>query len=548
MKSASEKEYDLKKQSFLQGSVILIISAVLAKIAGALFKIPLTGMLGGTGMGYFSCAYGLFLPMYALTATGLTTAVAKLTAESCAKGNYKNVRKIHRVALIAFTGAGIPGTVITALLAKPFAEHVTSSPKAYLSVLMIAPSVLFGCITAVYRGCHEGMRNMYPTAVSQTLEAAVKLGSGLFLCSYTLKHWETVKEFLPEGTDPLAGAAAAAVMGISLSTLAGTLFLFVRGTGIERGTPTALLGHEESGKSILKEILKIMIPVALGSLVTNLTSLIDLATIIRCLDSAVVKAPQKVCESLETYSIDRAELSNFVYGCFTGLAVTIFNLVPSVTNMFGKGILPNLTHAWACRDKAQAQKLSEEVIRATAFIAVPSGLGITVLAPNILEFLYPSRPIECAASADSLSVLGLGVIFLSLSFPLFSMLQAVGKADLPVKLMLAGVAVKLTGNLLLIPIPEINISGAALSTTLCYAVIFILAIWQYGKHTGIKIPAIKILLPSFISGGLCAAAALMICKTASASLGNTLCLPLGIAAGGVVYLAGMKLTAKKENR
>ena len=128
------------------------------------------------------------------------------------------------------------------------------------------------------------------------------------------------------------------------------------------------------------------------------------------------------------------------------------------------------------------------------------------------------------------------------------MLQAVGKADLPVKLMLAGVAVKLTGNLLLIPVPEINVSGAALSTTLCYGVIFILAIWQYRKYTGIRIPVIKTLLPSFISGGLCAAAAFMVCKAASASLGNTLCLPLGIAAGGVVYLAGMRLTTKKENR
>ena len=72
----------MKNQSFLKGSVILIASAVIAKAIGALFKIPLTNMLGGVGMSYFSCAYGLFLPVYAVTATGLTTAVAKLTAEN----------------------------------------------------------------------------------------------------------------------------------------------------------------------------------------------------------------------------------------------------------------------------------------------------------------------------------------------------------------------------------------------------------------------------------------------------------------------------------
>ena len=60
---------------------MLLVSALVTKIIGAIFKLPLTNLLGGSGMGYFSCAYGLFLPVYALSITGLTTAVAKLTAE-----------------------------------------------------------------------------------------------------------------------------------------------------------------------------------------------------------------------------------------------------------------------------------------------------------------------------------------------------------------------------------------------------------------------------------------------------------------------------------
>lgn len=64
----------MKTQNFLKGSVILLISAILTKGLGALFKIPLTYQLGGVGMGYFGCAYGLFLPVYALSITGLSTA------------------------------------------------------------------------------------------------------------------------------------------------------------------------------------------------------------------------------------------------------------------------------------------------------------------------------------------------------------------------------------------------------------------------------------------------------------------------------------------
>lgn len=39
-----------------------MVSALIVKIMGAVFRIPLANMLGGTGMGYFSAAYGIFMP------------------------------------------------------------------------------------------------------------------------------------------------------------------------------------------------------------------------------------------------------------------------------------------------------------------------------------------------------------------------------------------------------------------------------------------------------------------------------------------------------
>lgn len=537
----------MKKQSFLKGSVILIASAIIAKAIGALFKIPLTNMLGGVGMSYFSCAYGLFLPVYALTATGLTTAVAKLTAESCAFGNYRNVKKIQKVSLLLFSAAGLAGTVAVAILAGPFSEKIAACPKAELSILMIAPSVFFGCLTAVYRGCWEGMRNMYPTAVSQVIEALVRLAAGLALCSYVLTNPDKVLTHFPEGTDILAVAAAASVLGISLSTLAGTLFLYIRGTGLENNSPEIKLGHEESSKTIIKAIFKILIPVALGSIVTNLTSLIDLATIIRCLDKSIKSAaPEYLIGKYGLNDIDPLELSEFIYGSFNGLAVTIFNLIPSITNMFGKGILPNIAESWAKKDSTAVKRLSENVIKATAFLAVPSGLGISFLAKPILLFLFPNRVQECLVSEESLIFLGVGVIFLALSFPLFSCLQAIGRADAPVKLMLIGVAVKLAGNLLLIPIPEINVSGAAISTLLCYFVIFVLSILVYSKAAGVKIRILKSLMPAVISGLFCALTAWSVYP--HIPLINRYALPIAVCAGGAVYLIVSKLTGNGENR
>ena len=83
-----------REQSVLRGSVWLMGSALLAKMLGAVFRIPLTALLGGTGMGYYSCAYGLFLPVFALSVTGMNTAVAALTAGALAKGNRADAARI----------------------------------------------------------------------------------------------------------------------------------------------------------------------------------------------------------------------------------------------------------------------------------------------------------------------------------------------------------------------------------------------------------------------------------------------------------------------
>lgn len=519
----------MKKQSFIKGSVILIASAVISKAIGALFKIPLTNMLGGIGMSCFSCAYGLFLPVYAITANGLTTAVAKLTAENCATQNYRNVKKIKNISLLLFSIAGLLGTIIIALLAIPFSEKAAACPDGWISVLVISPSVLFGCITAVYRGCCEGMSNMYPTAISQVVESVVRFVSGLGLSFFVLNNPEKVMPYFPEGTDIIVAASAAAVLGISLSTLAGTLCMYIFSVDFDKYKCTQ---KAEPSRIICKKIFKIFIPVALGAAITNLTSIIDLTTIIRCLNKAVKKSPDYFSQ---IYSfVETKDVSEFFYGSFMGLAITVFNLIPSVTNMFGKGILPALSESFARQDKSAVKLLSENVAKATAFIAVPSGLGIFILSKPILLFLFPDRTAECIVSSQSLALLGIAVIFLSLSAPMFSCFQAAGKADIPVKIMLLGVAVKLVGNLILIPIPQINISGASLSTLLCYIVIFILCIIFYNKISGVKINVIKILYPSLFSGIMCAAAAWL--TYTNIPFENKFSLPISIFIAGGVYL------------
>lgn len=525
----------------------------MVKVLGAVFKIPLANMLGGTGMGYFSSAYGIFMPVYALTVTGIPAAIARYVAENEAFACYSNIRRIRSVSLKLFSFVGLLAMLLIFVLARPLCDSVIRSSDAFAAVAVIAPSVFFGCVMAVYRGYYEGLRNMVPTAASQLAEGLIKLPVGLLACYAALNAGRNNPVRFAElfcGGDVscmdellLPVAAAAAVMGITAASLGGMLFLMlysrIKGDGITREALSSDIVVQPTGE-IVKSLISTLIPVAIGSLVTNLTSLIDLATIIRCLEAAAKKAPEYFAEL--TGSADTVGIPNFIYGSFMGLAVTIFNLVPSFINMLGKGALPAVAQSCAEKDAVKTRQNIESILFVTAAAAIPCGLGITVLAEQILSLLFRGRPSEVTVSADSLAVLGIAVIFLSISTPVFSMLQGIGRADIPVKLMLTGVAVKLAGNILLIPIVRLNVSGAAISTLLCYITIAILSLRSLRGLTGIAISYASIFAKPLYSGLLCAAAAFLTESVLNRILGgSSLVCIAAILAGGAVYVFALFL-------
>jgi len=543
----------LKKQSFLFGSFVLVVSVIITKIIGLIFKIPLANILGGTGMGYFSCAYTIFMPIYAASVTGLPAAISRMVAENIAFERYANVRKIRRIAILSFSLVGIFSSILIFFLAKPFTIFIENE-NAYPALVAIAPCVFFGAIISVYRGYYEGLRNMFPTAISQIIESVIKLGAGLGLSYATLVYTE--KTFLATGKVfgvvcknlddakiiALPYVAAAAIVGVTLSTGVSLIYLLIRYHIFGDGITKEMLSQDKSTdrmRHLLRNLLKIVVPIALGSVITNLTSLIDLGTIMRVLNRTIENSPQYFNEKYKEILADGTTLKmlpNFIYGSFTGLALTIFGLVPSLTNMFGKGILPNLAEAWAIKDTAKINKNIHAVIAVTSLLAIPAGLGIMVLANPILQLLYSSRQNEIMAVDTSLAILGIGIVFLSLAIPIFAMLQAIGRADLPVKIMLIGVSVKLIGNLTLIYIPKINVDGAAISTTLCYAVICVVSLISLKKITKVRLDFTRLFIKPTFAGLMCAGTAFLSYDLTNSFLGIKLSALLSICAGGLVYL------------
>lgn len=551
-----------KKQSFLYGATILMVSITVVKIIGAIFKIPLMNTIKATGMAYFNTAYSLYTFVYAVTVTGLSAAVAKMVAENVVKKRYKDVRKILKLANLIFLVLGTLGFIFIVIFAKPFAG-IAKSPNSYWSIIMIAPAIFFCCIMASYRGYYEGLSDMIPTAITQVVEALTKLITGILFAMIVMgvaeKQYEQtgiVFGLAAETKDAAIVAAypfasAAAILGVTLSTLVGFIYIYIRhkikGDYITKemvkNSPKTI-----STKALLYRLIKIAIPITLGAVVIQLSALIDSMTIMRRLKHAYDLDPL-LFENTYGYLLkDGEQMNEFLFGCF-GIAIAIFNLVPAFTNMFGKSALPNVTSAWIAKDRKLIKTNIESVIRMTMLVAAPAAFGITFLAKPIVVLISPRVAGAAEVGAPLLVLLGLGSLCLSLVGPMNAIMQGIGRLDLPVKYLFTGALIKLVMNVILVGIPSINIMGGAISTLCCYFTIAVFSIYKLNKTVNVKLDFMSIMVKPIVSGFGCGLSAFLFYNLLSNIKESRIITILSIGFGAIIYviMLGINNAISKED-
>lgn len=529
-----------KQQSFQYGAIILLCSTMLVKIIGAIFKMPLSELIGTLGFGYFDSAYQLFTPIYTLAMAGLPIAISRIVAEYMQQGRYRDVRKAFKVTKRIFLVTGLSGFVIMLLLIYPFVHFTDATGKTIYSLFAIAPSLLICCIMSAYRGYYEGLRNMYPTAASDVIEALGKLILGLSFAYVILK-----------ATGEVAYAAAGAMLGIVVGGIASATFLTLRyrikGDGI---TEEELINSPEpqESKKITKTIIMIAIPVVLASLANTMSSLVDVSMVKWQLTSMMGEFADDIrnmySASISDYNsslkqgaslLSNDELPTFLYGV-RGQAFTLYNLVPTITSVLGVSALPVLT---SCFSKGKGDKLVikrsiESTIKFTALISMPAGLGFVFLGSQIMGLLYSSvAAVEIGGTM--LRIYGLTAVFAGLAIPMISMLQAIGKEKISLRNVAIGAALKVVVNFVFVGIPTINIKGAAIGTFVQYLFIFVANLLSLIKYTGVKPNLWKTVLKPFIAALACGVSTVVIDLSSLGSLGTA----VEIAVAAFVYLMAL---------
>lgn len=510
----------MKKQNFLQGALILVAASLIVKVFGAIFKIPLTNIIGVTSMAYFNTAYGFYVVFYMISTAGIPVALSKMISAADAKGNKKEVAKIFRVSYILFFTLGLIGLLIMIIFAKSYAGYVKLD-GLHFSIIAISPTLFFMCLTSAYRGYFQGLKNMTPTAVSQVIGAIGKLFIGLLVAVIAVKLG--AKDYM---------VAAYTILGITVGSIGSTFFLSFykkKCDKAESGITSTL--SSSSSKTLLKELVEIAIPITLSATILSLTNTIDTTLMVRRL----------------TDSGFMVEEATKVMGAYTSMAVPLFNLSPNLIYPFAISVIPTITALFVNKNDNEARGIISSTFRIASIIAIPCSLGLSVFARPIISLLYgnketiilPSGMKETAAvslAAEMLSVLAISIFFIAMVSATNGVLQAYGKEKLTIISTSVGILFKIILNYILIGNENINVYGAPISTLACYFIIMLFNVYFLISKCGYKPRVIEIVLKPLISGALAVGCAALLYNLVLGSSESKLPIILSVFAAAILYL------------
>ena len=176
----------MKKQSFVFSAVILAISGIFCKILGAIYKIPLSNILGSQGMGIYYLVFPIYAFFLTLTSSSFTTAISKIVSKQMADNKKLLAYKTFKASLILLVFLGLIASIFLSIFSY-FIAKLQGETNAYICYLIIAPSILLVAIICAFKGYFQGLQNMTPTALSQVIEQLIKLFTGFLLASLLVK-------------------------------------------------------------------------------------------------------------------------------------------------------------------------------------------------------------------------------------------------------------------------------------------------------------------------------------------------------------------------
>ncbi|PAD42407.1 hypothetical protein CHH59_16700 [Shouchella clausii] len=454
---------DSGRTGAVKGAVFIAFAALMAKVLSAVYRIPFQNIAGDFGFYVYQQIYPFYGTIAILALYGFPVVISRQVAEKKAQGLENQANELARQAFVGMAVFAVIASIGFAAAAPLVAQFMGDERLAPL-LRLVSVGFLFLPILSVGRGVGQGYGDMKPTAFSHIGEQLLRVAAIIFV-TYALAAANSGPYMIGTG----------AVYGSLLGSFAGCIIVVVATRQIKWKKWKLSFASIGSALRQSTSTLSQSVYVCINALVLLLFQMVDVFTVVRLLQEAGLQEEQ-------------AYLAKGVYD----RGQPLIQLGTVLATSLALALVPLLAKALAGGKERHAQIYRDAAVRMTILLGGGAAIGLVVLMGPVNHMLFTDR-----AGTDILQVVAVSIFPASLYLTAAAILQGYGKIHIPLYAVAVGLAVKLAGNLLFIPVMA-SAMGGAYASLLAFLAMAAIALYAIRRQDGVLLVQKR----SYISTGV----------------------------------------------
>ena len=361
----------MKKNSFIEGSIIATLSIILIKILGMIYVIPFYKIVGSDGGALYSYGYNIYVIFLSISSAGIPNAISKVISEynvlnfKEAKNRARSIAKkiITIISIVAFAILFIFAEEIGKFIIQDLKGNNTYSDVAFI-IKCVAPAILAIPILSIDKGYLQGHNYIKPSSMSELIEQIIRIFvilCGSYLC---------LKVF--NGT--LSLAVGIAISGAFFGGIAAYIYLryTIKKNREQLDLVETQTKDEITNKEILKKIFRYALPFVILSIALHVYNFTDQLLVLR---------------TLENMSYTDTDVE-FIASAISTWAPKICAIITAFATGIATSLIPTIVSAHAVKNKESVNIYINKSLALVFSISLPLAIGISILAKPIWVIFY----------------------------------------------------------------------------------------------------------------------------------------------------------------
>lgn len=360
----------MKKNSFVEGTIIASISIIIVKILGALYVVPFYSIIGKEGGTLYSYAYNVYTLLLNISTSGIPIAISKIISEYAALEEYESKEKAFRLGKRLIFMLSMIAFFALFVFSKEFAYIFIGNLEGGSNIndiSLVLKSVSFCLLIVPFlsltRGYLQGHKFIEDSSKSQIIEQVIRI-SVILMGSYI-----AINVF---NTSVSIGVSVA-VLGAFFGALGAYLYLLrKKNKNKEKFILESKNKSVATNKEIFRRLVRYCIPIIIVSVSVNIYSITDQALVIRGLSHL-------------GYSTANAELIASIISTW-GIKICI--IINAVATGISMSLMPYMTASRAVKDQKEINSKFNQALSVIFGVTLPLAIGISILSTGVYTLFY----------------------------------------------------------------------------------------------------------------------------------------------------------------